>query len=64
MAVIQIQAMHTNQNPNIHKLTDTYEQISQDYLYQQIKATTAIAGQLAGAITLNYKYIPLFYWLH
>jgi hypothetical protein len=63
-AVIQIEAIHSDQNPNNHKTSDTYDQINQNYLYQQMQATTAIVGQLAEAITLQYQYIPLFNWLY
>jgi hypothetical protein len=51
MAAVQIQAYHTDRNPFNHTIQDTYEHINQNYIFEQIKATTAIAGHLTKPIT-------------
>jgi hypothetical protein len=48
---VQKQAYHTDRNPYNHTPQDTYEFVNQDYFFEQVKATTAMAGHLLDPIT-------------
>jgi len=56
-AAVQIQDYHGDLDPNNHKVTDTYANINQNYLYKQITATVAIAGHLTEPIVFKH-------WIH
>jgi hypothetical protein len=50
---VQIQnykGVDKDRNPYNHTPQDTFEYINQDYFFEQVKATTAIAGHLLGPI--------------
>jgi hypothetical protein len=60
IAAVQIQSTHTDLNPYIQSINDTFGNINQNYIYKQIKATTAIAGHLTQPISFEYKiHLPL-----
>ena len=63
-AAVQIQAYHTDLDPYNHTIQDTYEHINQNYIFEQIKGTTAIAGHLAVPMTFNYKFhLPMIWFI-
>jgi hypothetical protein len=59
-AAVQIQASHSDPDPNNHTSQDTYDKINRDYFFEQIKATTAMAGHLAVPIAGEEKiFLPV-----
>jgi hypothetical protein len=55
MAVVQNQDYHGDLDPFNHTINDTFDKINQDYFFEQIKATTAFAGQLTEPIAFEHK---------
>jgi hypothetical protein len=53
---VQIQAYQSDLDPNNHTPQDTYEMIDPDYLFRQIKATTAIAAHLIVPLPEKLKF--------
>jgi len=59
-AAVQIQDYHGDFDPHNHTVSDTYGNINPYYLYEQIKATTAIAGHLTDPIVFAHRiHLPL-----
>lgn len=57
-AAVQIQnykGVNKDRNPYNHTPQDTYDYINHDYMFEQIKATTAFAGHLTEPIAFEYK---------
>jgi hypothetical protein len=61
-AAVQIQDYHGDLDPHNHQVLDSYGNINQDYLFEQIKATTAIAGHLTDPIVFEHRIrLPLIW---
>ena len=61
-AAVQIQDYHGDRNPYNHTIEDTYNNINQDYLYEQVKANIVFAGLLTEPIAFNHKIrLPLIW---
>jgi hypothetical protein len=60
---VQIQNYHNDLNPYNHTIRDSPAYINPDYLFEQMKATTAIAGHLAVPLARKKVYIPFFVFL-
>lgn len=60
IAAVQIQDYHGDRNPQNHTPQDSYDLVNQNYFVEQVKATAAIASQLAVPIRGPViAYLPL-----
>jgi hypothetical protein len=52
---VQIQDYHGERNPYYHTAQDDIYHINPDYLFEQVKATVAFAGQLSYPIIPSHR---------